>query len=43
MELIIVLTLHCHHLPDFRIETGSDERHFNVALIVQGKVTKQCP
>ena len=24
-------------------EMGSDESHFNVSLIVKGKVTRQCP
>ena len=24
-------------------EMGSDESHFNVSLIVRGKVTRQCP
>ena len=28
---------------DFRIKMGSDVNHFNVSLIVQGKVTRQCP
>ena len=25
------------------IKMGSDESHFNVSLIVRGKVTRQCP
>ena len=28
---------------DFRIAMGSDVSHFSVSLIVQGKVTRQCP
>ena len=36
-------TLHCHHQNDSRIKMGSDERHFNVLLIVRDKVTRQCP
>ena len=39
----IYLSLHCHHQNDFCIEMGSDESHFNVSLIVRGKVTRQCP
>ena len=35
--------LHCHHQNDFRIKMGSDVSHFNVSIIVQGKVTRQCP
>ena len=27
---IICLSLHCHHLNDFCIKTGSDESHLNV-------------
>ena len=37
------LSLHCHHLNDFCLTMGSDERHFNVSLIVRDKVTGQCP
>ena len=40
---IIYLSLHCHHQNDFCIKMGSDERHFNVSLIVRDKVTRQCP
>ena len=40
---IIYLSLHCHHQNDSCIKTGSDESHFNVLLIVRGKVTGQCP
>ena len=41
---IIYLSLHCHHQNDSCIKMGSDERHFNVLLIVRDKVTKrQCP
>ena len=42
MEMIY-LSLHCHHQNDFCIMMGSDESHFNVSLIVRGKVTRQCP
>ena len=38
------LFLHCHHLNDFCIKMGSDERHFfNISLIVRHKVTRQRP
>ena len=37
------LSLHCHHQNDSCIKMGSDESHFNVALIVRDKVTRQCP
>ena len=37
-----ILSLHCHHRNDFCIKMGSDESHFNVSLIVRGKVTRQC-
>ena len=40
---IIYLSLHCHHQNDSCITMGSDERHFNVSLIVRDKVTRQCP
>ena len=40
---IIYLSLHCDHQNDFCIQTGSDESHFNVSLIVKDKVTRQCP
>ena len=36
---IIYLSLHCHHRNDFCIKVGSDESHFNVAVIVRDKVT----
>ena len=39
---IIYLSLHCHHQNDSCIKMGSDESHFNVALIVRDKVTRQC-
>ena len=39
---IIYLSLHCHHQNDSCIKVGSDERHFNVSLIVKNKVTRQC-
>ena len=35
----IYLSLHCHHQNDSCIKMGSDESHFNVSLIVRGKVT----
>ena len=37
------LSLRCHHQNDFCIEVGSGVSHFNVSLIVRGKVTRQCP
>ena len=40
---MIYLSLHCHHQNDSCIKLGSDENHFNVSLIVRGKVTRQCP
>ena len=36
-------SLHCYHQNDFRDNMGSDVSHFNVSLIVQGKLTRQCP
>ena len=36
---IIYLSLHCHHQNDFCIKVGSDEKHFNVTLIMRDKVT----
>ena len=40
---VIYLSLHCHYQNDSCIKTGSDESHFNISLIVRGKVTRQCP
>ena len=34
---------YAHHQNYFCIKVGSDERHFNVSLIVRDKVTRQCP
>ena len=42
-EIIIYLSLHCHHQNGFCIKVGSDESHLNVSLIVRDKVTRQCP
>ena len=42
-EEYIYLSLHCHHQNDACIKIGSDDSHFNVSLIVRGKVTRQCP
>ena len=39
---IIYLLPRCHHQNDSCIKMGSDENHFNVALIVRDKVTRQC-
>ena len=39
---MIYLSLYCHHQNDFCIKMGSDESHFNVAVIVRGRVTRQC-
>ena len=38
-----VATLGCHHQNDSYIQTGSDESHFSVSLIVGDQVTRQCP
>ena len=40
---MIYLSLHCHHQNDSCIETGSDESHFIVSLIVRNEVSRQCP
>ena len=40
---IIYLSLRYHHQNDFCIKMGSDERHFNVSLIVRDNITRQCP
>ena len=40
---IIYLSLHCHHQNYSCFKMGSDESHFNVALIVRDKATRQCP
>ena len=42
-EIIIYLSLHCHHQDDFCIKMGSDENHFNVSLTVRDKVIRECP
>ena len=42
-EIIIYLSLHCHHQNDSCIKMGSDESHFNVSLIVRDEDTRQCP
>ena len=39
MLYILYLTLHCHHQNDC-IKMVCGECHFNVSLIVRGKVTK---
>ena len=38
---IIYLSLHCHHQHDLCIKVGTDESHFNVLIMVMGKVTRQ--
>ena len=38
---IIYLSLYCHHQNDSCIKMGSDVSHFNVSLIVRGKVPTQ--
>ena len=38
---VLDLMLHGHHLNDFCIKLSSEESHFNVLLIVTGKV--DCP
>ena len=40
---MIYLSLNCHHQNVTCIKMGSDESHFNVSLIVENKVTRQCP
>ena len=35
---IVYLSLHCHHQNDSCSKLGSDERHFNVSLIMRDKV-----
>ena len=40
--IYMYLSLHCHHQNDSCIKMGSSESHFNVALIVRDKVTRQC-
>ena len=42
-RLYIYISLHCHNQHDFCLKMGSDDSHFNVSLIVRGKVTIQCP
>ena len=39
---ITYLSLYCHHQNDFCIKIGSNKSHFNVSLIVRGKVTREC-
>ena len=38
-----ILSLHRHHQNDSCVKMGSDESHFNVPLIVRGKLTKAVP
>ena len=40
---IIYLSLQCHLQNDSCINTGSDESHFDVSVIVRDNFTKQCP
>ena len=37
---IIYLLLHCHHQNHSCIKMGNNESHFNVSLIVRGKVIR---
>ena len=37
---IIYLSLHCHHQNDSCIKMGSSRSHFNVSLIVRGKMRR---
>ena len=39
----LYLSLHCHHQNDSCVKMGSDERHFNVSLIVRDNVRRRCP
>ena len=40
---IPIVSQHCHHQSDSCIKMGSDESHFNISLIVSGKVTRRRP
>ena len=40
---LLYLSLRWHHQTDSCIQTGSDESHFYVLLIVRNKVTRRCP
>ena len=40
---VAYLKLRLCHQNEFCIRMGSGESHFNVSLIVRGKVTKVCP
>ena len=39
-EIIIHLSLHCHHQNDSCIKTGSDENHFHVSVGSDGQSHK---
>ena len=39
-EIIILLSLHCHHQNDSCIKMGSDESHFNVSVGSDGQSHK---
>ena len=39
-EIIILLTLHCHHQNDSHIKVGNAESPFNALMTVVGKVTR---
>ena len=41
-QFYIYISLDCHHQNDFCIQMGSDERNFNVSLIVRDKVARKC-
>ena len=34
-------TLHCHHQNNSCLKIGSDDSHFNISLIVRGKVATE--
>ena len=42
-EIVVYLSLLCHHQDDSCIKMGSDESHFNVSLTVRDKVARECP
>ena len=41
-NIILYLTLHCHHQNDTCINMGRGDSHFNVSFTVRAKVIRQC-
>ena len=39
-EIVIYLSLHCHHPNDFCVKMGSNESHFNVSAGSDGQSPK---